>query len=412
MSLPDSLQYYVKRLSGYSRNTFRINPTNSDVASANGFIVCDLPTNSIIDFSTLSLNFRAITSAGTGFAALPMHASCLLDSLSIECNGILISSIPSNYGQLWNIVSDITMGVESQTRARILGGATPLSAAPSAAMTSAQFLSITSFLGFLGSVQPRCISTGNCGNIRLRIGLASGNVLVGSANVANPTFNLSDIHMTVDCLSLDESYYNAEASYLAGGGVLEASFNDWYVFSSGALASAASSVKFSLSTGSLNQVLATFVEANSPNLFNGDTGTSTYFRRNTGLTAATAGSLTYQFSVNNVRFGQAVTNAAYAFTNLLNVLGMSEDCVQGMNPNLNSLDRWLQHYWVAAVRFTHDSDGSTRPLVCGLDSRGSVSQMEFIYQGLDTPTTKVAQVYCNTDAILRIGAGRMLDVVK
>jgi hypothetical protein len=193
--------------------------------------------------------------------------------------------------------------------------------------------------------------------------------------------------------------------------VFECSYQDIYSFSSGALSTSSGSVRFSLSSQSLDHIFATFVENSTPNVPNYTTGTSTFFRRNTGLDRTNAGNLTWQYSVNNVRYPQAPINGAYSFVSLLNTLNLSEAVEGGMNSRLNSMDNWMGHFWVAAQRFVHDSDEAERT-VMGVDSRGSVSQMEFLYNGVASPTTKTALVFALTTAVARIGAGRMLDIVK
>ena len=413
MSLPDSLQYYVKKMSQYSRNTFRVAPTNSDVSGNNQFIVIDMPNSSVIDLSSLSLNWRVTTSATTGFAIPPVHASSLIDSIAVEVNGILVASVPSNYNQLYAMLSDYTLGTDAWLRGQIINGTTPVAAVPAANVTG-QYQAVTNFLSFLGSAEPRCINSDFLGNIRVRVGLASPNVLIGSTSpaVAGASFSLSEIHCTVDCLSLDPEYYNAQSAYLAGGGVLEVPFTNTFSFSTGNLAASSGSVRFSLSTQSLDTVFGTFVENSGQNLLNTATGTSTFFKRNCMLAAnvASAGNMSTQWVVNNVRYPSAPVNSAYSMVTLMNTLGISEDTLGGFSPRLNSLGAWLEHYWCASYRFVHDGADASRTSG-GVDSRGSVSNMELIYTGLESPTTKTALVFAMTTAILRIGANRILDIV-
>ena len=52
---PRNLDYYLQRMSGYSKNTIRILPQSKATYNAGDTIVFRLPTNSIIDLHTLQL---------------------------------------------------------------------------------------------------------------------------------------------------------------------------------------------------------------------------------------------------------------------------------------------------------------------------------------------------------------------
>ncbi len=411
MSLPSSLQFFTKKISQYSRNTFRVAPTNSDVSANNQFIVFDLPNSSVIDLSSMSMNWRVTTTATTGFAVPPVHSSALIDSISLEVNGILVASVPSNYNQLYSMIADYTMGQDAWTRGQIINGTTQYGAVPTVNVTG-QYQSVTSFLSFLGTCEPRCINTDLLGNCRLRVGLASPSVLVGTANVAGAAFSLSEIHLQLDALSLDPDYYAAQTAYLNSGAALEVPFTNVYSFSTGNLAASSGSVRFSLSSQSLDTLFGTFVENSNLNGLNTVTGTSNFFKRGciTAANIANAGAMTTSWSVNNIRYPSYPISAPYSMTQLLTTLGIQEDTLGGFNPKLTSLGAWLEHFWCTSYRFVHDGEDSSRT-VGGVDSRGSVSNMELLFTGLESPSTKTALVFALTTAVLRIGQNRLIDVV-
>jgi hypothetical protein len=48
MSLPSNLQFFLNRLSGYARNTYRVSSVNNDTAVAGGFVTVDLPSQALL----------------------------------------------------------------------------------------------------------------------------------------------------------------------------------------------------------------------------------------------------------------------------------------------------------------------------------------------------------------------------
>lgn len=407
MGLPQNLQYFINRIEGYSRQTYKISTVNADVATHSSFVTVDMPNQALIDLSTAKWHFKARATAATGAARMPPNIECIIDSMSLEANGQLISSIPTGYNHIWNIIADTTFGADATLRRTILQNSEPLAAAPAndAAADALRPYVISNWLGFLGSAQPQVIDTGALGNLRLRIGLASPSVLIGSANVAGPGFELSDMYFSVDALSIDDGqFHQAYASYLAGGGVLEVPYTDIYSFSAGNIASSGN-VRFSLSTQSLDMVMATFVETATPNLWQGETGKANHFTRRA---ASATDNFNWQLSVNNVYTPSYRITGADSFAHLCSALNVAQDTLGGMNPQLDSLAKWLSHYFVVAYRYCHDTDADARSF-SGVDSRGSVSQCFLEYSGLDVTTPKTALVFAFAKSLLRIGAGRLIE---
>ena len=55
---PRSLSHYLNRLSGYNKNTVKLNVLGSTSASQGDIIQVDLPTNSIVDLSSFAWSLR------------------------------------------------------------------------------------------------------------------------------------------------------------------------------------------------------------------------------------------------------------------------------------------------------------------------------------------------------------------
>ncbi|KXZ46495.1 hypothetical protein GPECTOR_43g932 [Gonium pectorale] len=434
---PSNLRYLVKRLVGYSRNTFRLQTLNQTTATAGQIVTVDIPSNSLVDLSTLTMFFKSSTTTTAGFAVLPRNIETILERVEVEANGQIIQIGSSMYNQLWQIIADTSLGEDVTNRRKILQGANDIAAAPTANQTNLQF-AIQNWLGFLGSVKPSVLDTSLIGNVRLRLTLAQPVILAKSPTCTGENYSLSDIFFTVDTLSIDDGvFYQMHQQFLSFGGVYELPFTQYLAFTS--TGGMSQTTKFSLSTQSLNRCWATFLPGgNFPLAAAPTTGafvdpnalTSPYFTRlgnagtiaygtTTNNTPITYSLSNYQFSVNGVPFPnfRPDTNQAYAL--LQNAYGLSQDTLGGGYKNLDSLTKWNNGFWVACVSFEHGSDD----YVSGIDTRGNTSQGFFESQGTisqganvgtggTNPGTSVtAVVFCEITSVLRVGAGRQLELV-
>ncbi|KAG2443970.1 hypothetical protein HYH02_009171 [Chlamydomonas schloesseri] len=434
---PSNLRYLVKRLVGYSRNTFRLQTLNQTSATAGQIVTVDLPSNSLCDLNTLTMFFKGTTSTTARFAVLPRNIETILERVEIEANGQIIQVGSSMYNQLWQIIADTSMGEDVTNRRRILQGAGDIATAPTANQTNVQF-AIQNWLGFLGSVKPSVLDTSLIGNVRLRLTLAQPVILAKSPTCAGESYALSDIFFTVDTLSIDDGvFYQMHQQFLSSGGVYELPFHSYMAFTS--TGGMSQTTKFSLSTQSLNRCWATFLTGgNFPLAAAPTTGafvdpnslTSPYFTRlgsagtiaygaTTNNTPITYTLSNYQFSINGVPFPnfRPDTNQAYAL--MLNGYGLSQDTLGGGHKNLDSLTKWNNAFWVACASFEHGSDD----YISGLDTRGNVAQGFWETQGTisqganvgtggsNPGTSLTAVVFCETTSVLRVGDGRQLELV-
>ena len=400
---PRNLSYFVRKLNNYSRNTFKLQTLNQNSAKSSQIITVDLPSNALVDLNTLTWYFEGSTSTATNFATFPRGIESLIERVEIEINGQLVSGGCAGYNHLWNIISDTSLGDDVTNRRKILQNATDV-INPSANVTSVPF-AITNWLGFLGSVKPEVLDTNLLGNVRIRITLTNPNVLVSSATAATGAdFTLSNMYFSVDTISIDDgNYYQMHEQFLSKGGVYEIPFNQFFSFSSSAVADSA--LRFSLSTQSLNMVWATFVNGSTttPQLLDTSTNTSTYFKRTgNGLTG-------YQFNINNVPYPNYRPSNTMAYQLLQNAYGLSQDTLGGCYKGLDTLTKWNTKFWVACQTFSHNA-GEDERIESGVDTRGNVAQCVFDYTGM-TDTNQTGIVFAQTSSILRVASGRQIEIV-
>lgn len=433
MSYPKNLTYLAKKLSGYSRQTYKLQTTNQTTATAGQIVTVDLPSNALVDLSTLTWFFRGRTTTSSGNAAFPRNIECIIERLEVEINGQLVGQGCQFYNHLWEIISDTTMGEDVVNRRRILqNGANNIGPGSTADATSKQY-AIQNWLGFLGSAKPNVLDTSLLGNVRIRITLSSPAVLVKQLATAGESYLLEDMFFSVDTISIDDGiFYNIHNQFLQSGGVYEIPFNNFLSFSS----SAAGSCKFSLSTQSLDRVWATIVPGSSLPM-GGDhvssvISNSPYFHRignagnitwggPTNNRVVSYGLTSWQFNINNQYYPNYRPTAEQAYALMINSYGLSQDTLGGGHPLLSSLSAWNNGFWVASENFNHNSDD----FISGIDTRGNVVQAYFEYDftvtpgatggtgfsgALDARDKLTCLVFAQTTSTLRVGAGKSIDM--
>jgi hypothetical protein len=444
---PRNLSYFVRRLANYSKNTYRLQTLNTSTAGPSQIITVDLPNNALVDLSTLVWYFEGYTGSATNSCTFPRNIETLIDRVEVEINGQLISPGCANYSHLFQVVADTTMGEDCTNRRGLLQNGLNVDApsanvggsAAGAAINTAsvgQPFTVCNWLGFLGSAQPVVLDTNLLGNVRVRITLANTNVLVSSATaVTGATYSLANMFFSVDCISIDDgTYYAMHDEFLGKGGVYEIPFNNFYSFAQSITAGGDGSVKFSLSTNSLNHLWATFAYAgttpqvaDTPSVANSTgsssgAGTSRFFLR------SSANITGYQFNINNQYVPNYRPNANLAFQLLMNSYNLSQDTLGGINKNIGNLDFWRRKYWVASCALDHAVGGDER-FVSGLNTLGNVAQGFFEYTGAsltngfgvntgaggatsaNDSSSATALIFAQTTAILQVGQGRQISVV-
>lgn len=434
---PRNLSYFVKRLANYSRNTYRLQTLNTDTASASQIITVDLPNNALVDLSTLTWYFEGSTTATGGTTpsvVFPRNIETVIERVEVEVNGQLISPGCANYAQLWQIISDTTLGEDCTNRRAVLQKSLNVAAAlgNSVLETNTPY-TIVNWLGFLGSAQPTVLDTNLLGNVRIRITLSPSTILITGGAVA-PTaqnFTLGRMFFSVDCISIDDGmYYNLHDQFLSKGGVYEIPFSNFYSFSQSITAAGDGSVKFSLSTQSLNQLWATFAHhsatgCNTLDTADATTGSTTGIGSSRYFLRSACGITGFQFNVNNQYVPNYRPNRDLAYTLLMNSYGLSQDSLGGVNRNLGAgsasvspLTNWRDRYWVASVALDHQTASDER-FISGLNTLGNVAQGFFEYGSAvvsnnfagSLSVNPTCLIFAQTSAVLQVGAGRQLNVI-
>lgn len=449
VGVPRNLTYICSRLHSFSRNTFKLMSQNQASATNGSIITVDLPVNSLVDLSTLTMFANFSTTSTGGFAACPRGVEALVERLEVEINGTIVSGSCQFLNHLYQIIFDTTTGTDCANRRAILQNGGVSQAVPSANTTN-QPIAMYNWLGFIGSVSPNILDTNILGQVRLRITLSNPGVLIQSANCAGPGFNLQNIFFSVDVVDLDPMFHQVHNDYLSRGGVYEIPFNNYFSYTStGGLSQ---STRFSLSSQSVNRAWGCFVNGaafpiNSVSAMGGSTSpapgayfepnaqSSSYFARPCGgslggtvVSFGTAGAYvnynynmtSYQWQLNTTFMPNYQPTPEQAFALMMNSYQVSQQTDSGCSPLIKTLGVYTGSMWVCEARFDH-GEGVT--CISGIDTRGtnasgawntvgSIAQVAAAGALPANPGTNLtALVFLQTTSTLKVGQGRQIQVI-
>ena len=442
---------FLNRLSGYNKNNVKMNVLGSSTANNGDIIQVDLPTNSIVDLSSLAWAFSVAwtVSAGAGNVNhhLPIQAESIINRLAVEVNGQTLVNL-TNYNTLYHALLYMTATDDYQRQRKVAQCNTQTGAGSGtcqqATTTDAGGNSVTTtrdhvidtWLGFLGSAKPNFIDTSLLGNVRITITLAGAD-MVGGANVSN-SFALSNQHFSIDVVSISDGVYDAMVDQmLASGAPIEIPFKNYFSFTS-LNASMNQQMAFNVASQSIDRLWAVprpqtyndrdavrvatapahAIVANNVAYFNFDACNGSEF----------------SFQVNNTLYPQwtsAEPQDWWQHTKL--ALGDQGNMLAGSFPT--NLTHYLDNFFVYACQLEHRTDGDER-FVSGIDTRGAAAQCYFNSKqnthddathsssrqsGDDDGTTAKDRsanienqitVYAECTSLLRIMANKVLEIVQ
>jgi hypothetical protein len=304
---PKNLGAKIQQISNYSNNYVKLNPNNSltelENTSSGGSISIDLPPNSLIDLSTLSIHMDFSTTPGVDGAdgcrsyTLSRYAQSLIRLIRVEIGGSVVSEI-SDYNLIHQIMADYQFGIEGSSK-KLQHNYDPLAVrdnagdpinpvfnipttAPVRVKNCQRHLVWNQFLGFLGGASStKYIDTGITGNVRItietspanhcliqgadhvladrhRTGLVAG---AGPVIVQAPIYTLSNIFATIKKVQIDDGvYFNALSQSLASGIPFQYHFNS-FVNTKSSATNGNITMRMELSSGSVSMAFLTFLSS-------------------------------------------------------------------------------------------------------------------------------------------------------
>ena len=281
---PRNLDYYLQRMTGYSKNTIKLLPSSKYEYNANDTVMFRLPTNSVLDLHTLNLKMSAqITQttdpgATTNAIAFPRYTQSFIRRLDVNMGGIqtglgsltdygflyyLLAShkVPISRSEMDLAVTDLAFSPDKQEQDDSHPGAYPHFWNLDTKQTSDWVpLSISSWLGILGGSFMRFLDTNICPDIQISISLAPDSVL--AATHSGAVYQMRNLSLTVESISFGDGSYRAMVdARMAGDDPLLVPFYNWSGYE-GSSSVSNISTQFTIGTESLNALIATIRPGN------------------------------------------------------------------------------------------------------------------------------------------------------
>lgn len=408
MVYPASLTNSLNMVSNVSRNGTKMSPYRTDEVKPNQIIVLDFVPNSMVDLDTLCFHFNGKATTSAGFTSFPRNIESIISKIAVELNGLSIATC-ANLSDLYTLMYNLNCGYDAVAK-RTLYQKGGVQVAPTADDVVTDY-KVQNFLGFLGTAQGRILDLGVIGQLRLHITLESTAVLIKSSASAGEGYTLNNLYFTVDTIAIDDGvYYQAKNNFLSSGGIISIPFDNYYsaMFN---VNSFSQSSRFSVSSQSVDWMLAAFVPNRVISEVDSATGNSSYFNYAAQDPTTASNTLTtWQFSVNNVTLPQYLPTKSEAMPLLLNMMGTSQSTDGGILPSITSQAVWNSKFWCAGVRLDLLTSPADRT-ISGLSTLGTNSTIAFTSTGTGSFNPQNLLVFVKSSAVLRVGAGKTIEIV-
>ena len=432
---PRNMSAFLNKLSGYNKQNVKLNVLGSSDANHGDVIQVDLPTNSIVDLSSLAWSF-AVTYGAPGAGAgidLPVNAESVISRLAVEVNGQTLVNL-TNYNALFHALLYTTATEDYQLQRLVAqanttdgnGQGTSATVAANGAATTRQHV-VDSWVGFIGSAKPNFLDTSLLGNVRISITLAGADIITGAGG--NRAYSIADQHFSIDTVMIGDGLYDAMVNQmLASGAPIEVPFKNYFSFTS-QNASMDQTTNFAVASQSIDRLwaIARPQDYNAVNAAKVATAPAhdIVTQNPRPFNFISANGSEFQFKVNSTPYPNwTSTKAQDWFQHTKLAVGDQGNMLAGAVPT--SLAHYENNFFVYACQLEHRSDSDER-FMSGIDTRGSAAQCFFsskqsllaadpmsggaaINRTAAVPNQVVVFAECTSS--LRIMANKVLEIVQ
>jgi hypothetical protein len=454
MSYSPQLIYFLDRMSGFSTNIFRLEPSGSTSSGPNSITRIVLPSNALLNTRSFKLHFLATTVAGSSTGGrLPADISTLVERVEISAGGVQLSQGTNFYNTLVNAKAalmgsrcDSVTGHSELVRANKFDGSTAIqntAGLDEIYSGTGTPHCIDKWEGFLGTCEPKILDASILPDLVVSIYWASNTVLASAKQnttsalfVAEPTsgaaavYEINNIHASIETIGLADSVYdNMVAGMIQSKGFIEIPFKNFFSFSG----THQNSSRFTVATQSLDRIWmawreSTFNTLDAPHAvpgystavglaagaltpeslsdYGGAYGTGavekyiTNYQKFTEPGAADA--LKYQLQLNGAMYPQ------YA-AGMEDMYQITKNSLPGPVKYGLTKEQLRDSYFVQCVRLNMPDSEMSRT-ISGLDTR-SVSLNGYVNTTGTQASSPNLMIFAETTSSLRVGAGRQLEII-
>ena len=336
--IPKDVAFATAALTGMNRNRYRLETNGATSAGPSSIVTITMPSNALLDLKTFRITMDVATTKneatlgtpapGDVYAKLPADVSSLFSAVEVYCGGVQITQSCSEYNTVNRILKIVRSSRDRDGSVdRLLSHG---SITTDAAIDDVSVV-LSDFKGFLGESSTRYLPTNLTGDLTIRLTMAPASVLTfkehsvadgGSfsgetarAKAAALTYAASNIHATIDTISLGSAYDSMLMQRLQSEEFLPVNYKEYYTFSLHGTTSNAHSLRFSLNASSVDACYAVFRDGNymsngiklqtylGANLADAHCANAFYFKSFNNSNHK-RGSLKYKWTVANVSYPQ------------------------------------------------------------------------------------------------------------
>jgi hypothetical protein len=438
-----NLVFATTQMTDYTRNRYRLDTTSATVAQAGQIITVNFPEASLLDMKSFRLFFTVTcansnTAGGVAdqvFARCPDDASTFISKVEVYLNGVQVSSGANEYNSMSRLLK---IGKCSNDRNSSFGQLTENAFITADSVVQTANLCISEWNGFLNDLSTRFIPTSLCGQIQVRLTLASNAVLVPAIvvagipviptvltpnqiiNAATMTYTFNNIRFSIDAISVCPAYNEMLSQQLAREGMLKLNYKEYYTF----LSSNILQIRFALASTSIDGLYGSLRPANYASV--GQPATAVFaansggfvtnflsfqsFDPDTSISVPTS-LLQYQYSINNVLMPQYLAFIEDAMNDIAYKWDKVGQRADGIIPTTRA--NFKTGFFELPLCLNHPS-GMGLSVRSGYNSRGVNSTMLLNIQYTAPAAPPIIGfnniVIAESTAQLRIGVGRALSI--
>jgi hypothetical protein len=453
MSYSPQLIYFLDRMSGFSTNIFRLEPSGSTSSGPNSITRIVMPSNALLNTRSFKLHFLATTVAADSTGGrLPADISTLVERVEISAGGVQLSQGTNFYNTLVNAKAalmgsrcDSVTGHSELVRANKFDGSTAIQ--DTAGLDEVYSGTgtphcIDKWEGFLGTCEPKILDASILPDLVVSIYWASNTVLASAKQnttsalfVEAPTtpaavYEIKNIHASIETIGLADSVYdNMVAGMIQSKGFIEIPFKNFFAFAN----THTGSSKFNVATQSLDRIWMAWRESSYNTLaaphpvpgystavglaagaltpdklsgYGGAYGTGavekyiTNYQKFTEPGAADA--LKYQLQLNGAMYPQFSAG-------MEDMYQITKNSLPGPVKYGLTKGQLRDSYFVQCVRLNMPDSEMSRT-ISGLDTR-SVSLNGYVNTTGTLSSDPNLMIFAECSSSLRVGAGRQLEII-
>ena len=453
-----NLSFFLERMSGFSTNTFTLMTENKTTATSSDIISFVLPSNAIVNLKSLKLFCNASANNGTTTAGARLPCmNELIERCEVSIGGVVIQG--ANFTNVLHAAKravgidhvDSVLGHPAYVRKVSYVDATTITTTANEAYAPASgepYFAIDHFEGFISTASPGLIDTSLLSEIKIRLYLASDNVLTSSAGpellassfltvgAVGARYILSNLAVNVECVSLADSTYDQMlASMISSQGFLEIPYKSYDTFQE----THTGATRFNVSSASLSRIWLAWRDS-TYNTQGVPVSVAGYKKSGAFVSSISGGSATVDVGVPQYDFGgvldtnkekylskyfnfveptsafkaQLQLNGAFLpmfSANVENLWGITANSLPNNTPkpkNL-SLDQYRKNYCIQAFRLNMPGSEGMR-LLSGLDCRQS--NLSGLVRSEGVSGSPHLTIFVESDSVLRVSAGRAIAIIN